>query len=70
MKAAKDERVFVHCAANYRVTAVFGYYAMRNLGWTEAQWDAFITDVWNISEFPVWVEYKAALKSYQEELVK
>ncbi|MEI2387747.1 protein tyrosine phosphatase family protein [Breoghania sp. JC706] len=70
MRAAENERVFIHCAANYRVTAVFGLYAVRNLGWSMAEWDEFIADVWDISEFPVWVEYKKTLEEKTKELVK
>ncbi len=67
---AKDKRVFIHCAANYRVTTIFGCFAVNHLGWSQAEWDAFIADVWDISEFPVWTDYKAQLKHHVKELVK
>ena len=70
MLAAQGERVFIHCAANYRVTTVFGLYAVRNLGWSSSDWTNFISDVWDINEFPVWVEFKKTLEEKTKEFAK
>jgi protein tyrosine phosphatase (PTP) superfamily phosphohydrolase (DUF442 family) len=54
MRAAGDKRVLIHCAANFRVTAFYGLYAMQHLGWTEAQAEALRAPVWGKSRYPVW----------------
>jgi len=54
MDAHDGQKVHVHCAANYRVTAFYGVYAVDRGVWTEAEADAFVRDVWDPSEFPAW----------------
>jgi protein tyrosine phosphatase (PTP) superfamily phosphohydrolase (DUF442 family) len=54
MDAHEGEKVHVHCAANYRVTAFYGVYAVDRDRWTEDQAGAFVRDVWDPSEFPAW----------------
>jgi protein tyrosine phosphatase (PTP) superfamily phosphohydrolase (DUF442 family) len=54
MDAHDGQKVHVHCAANYRVTAFYGVYAMDRGLWTEVEADAFVRDVWDPSEFPAW----------------
>ncbi len=44
----------VHCAANYRVSAFSSIYAYRNLGWSRRKASAFVSDVWDPGEHPVW----------------
>jgi uncharacterized protein (TIGR01244 family) len=46
MESVKGQRVLIHCAANYRVTAFFSLYAMKHLGWSVAQADALIAKIW------------------------
>jgi protein tyrosine phosphatase (PTP) superfamily phosphohydrolase (DUF442 family) len=62
MQQLRDQRVLLHCAANYRATAFYGLYAMQNLGWSEAQADALRAAVWQ-HEYPVWDEYVAKMKA-------
>ncbi len=50
-------KVLIHCAANFRVTAFFGLYALKNLGWTEAEAEAFRAPIWQGSDYPVWEEF-------------
>jgi uncharacterized protein (TIGR01244 family) len=63
--AAMDEHagetVHVHCAANYRVSAFYRVYAVRKGWWTPAEADAYLHDLWDPSEYPVWVELLEAL---------
>ena len=33
------DRVLIHCAANFRVTAFYSLYAQQRLGWSEARAD-------------------------------
>ena len=44
--ASRSKRVFVHCAANYRVSAFFALYAEARLGWSSGEADAHIRRVW------------------------
>jgi uncharacterized protein (TIGR01244 family) len=53
------DTVHVHCAANYRVTAFYGVYAVDRGRWTEADADRFVRDVWNPDEFPAWQSFLA-----------
>ena len=46
MEKLGDKKVLVHCAANYRVSAVFSSYAIRNLGWSVEQADKLVNKLW------------------------
>jgi len=54
MEGLTGQKTLIHCMANYRVTAFYGLYAMKHLGWTEEQADAFRADIWQGSDYPVW----------------
>lgn len=47
-------KILIHCAANYRVTAFYGLYAHKHLGWTREQFDALRAQIWTGSDYPVW----------------
>jgi protein tyrosine phosphatase (PTP) superfamily phosphohydrolase (DUF442 family) len=47
-------KLLIHCAANYRVTAFFGLYAMKRFGWSAERFDKFVHDVWDPKEYPAW----------------
>jgi uncharacterized protein (TIGR01244 family) len=49
-----DSRTLVHCAANFRVSAFYGLYAVKHLGWSVEQADAFRAPIWDGSDYPVW----------------
>jgi uncharacterized protein (TIGR01244 family) len=49
-----NSRTLVHCAANFRVSAFFGLYAIKHLGWTAEQAEAFRAPIWDISDYPAW----------------
>jgi protein tyrosine phosphatase (PTP) superfamily phosphohydrolase (DUF442 family) len=49
-----NKTVHVHCAANFRVSAFYSLYAMRNGWWTEAQADEHIRSIWNPEQYPAW----------------
>lgn len=57
------ERTLLHCAANFRVTAFYSLYAMKYLGWSEAQADDFRASIWKGSDYPVWEKFIAAIKA-------
>jgi len=49
-----DSRTLLHCAANFRVTAFYGLYAIKQLGWSVEQAEAFRAPIWDGSDFPIW----------------
>lgn len=46
MQRSAHEKVWVHCAANMRVTAFMALYGRRALGWSKEQADELIGEVW------------------------
>lgn len=54
MQQLGDDRLLIHCAANYRVTAFYSLHARNHLGWTEAQAEALRARIWSGSDYPVW----------------
>ncbi len=52
MDACSGERVFVHCAANYRVSSFLAVYGEMRLGWSREQADAHARRLWPLNE--VW----------------
>lgn len=63
MKQLPDQKILIHCAANFRVTAFYSLYAMKNLGWSEAQGDALRASVWAGSNYPIWEKLIQKIKS-------
>lgn len=55
MDAHKGEKVLVHCAANYRVTAFVGLYRVLCEGWTADKAFEPMRSVWEPD--PVWKEF-------------
>ena len=53
----------IHCAANFRVTAFYGLYAMKHLGWTEAKADEFRQSVWQEKDYPIWEKFIREVKA-------
>lgn len=51
------EKTLLHCAANFRVTAFYSLYAMKYLGWSEAQAEEFRASVWQVSDYPIWAQF-------------
>ena len=63
MQASAAEKVLIHCAANFRVSAFYGLYAMKHLGWMEAQADEFRASIWAGSDYPIWEKFIAEMKN-------
>jgi protein tyrosine phosphatase (PTP) superfamily phosphohydrolase (DUF442 family) len=55
MDSLSGQKVFVHCAANYRVSMFTALYAEKRWGWTRAQADAHIRRIWEPDE--VWARF-------------
>jgi uncharacterized protein (TIGR01244 family) len=49
-----ESRTLLHCAANFRVSAFYGLYAVKHLGWSVEQAEAFRAPIWEGSDYPVW----------------
>src|SRR5262245_35513145 len=63
MDAHEGETVHVHCAANYRVSAFYGEYAVRKGWWTPEQADAHVRDLWDPTEHPAWAALLVELRA-------
>jgi uncharacterized protein (TIGR01244 family) len=57
MKQHEGKRVFVHCAANYRVTSFMALYGEAELGWSRQQADEWATRLWQPNE--TWARFLA-----------
>ena len=55
MDESRNKRVFVHCAANYRVSGFIALYGQAKLGWSAHQADAHIRRVWEPND--TWKEF-------------
>jgi len=56
-------KTLIHCAANFRVTAFYALYALKNLGWSEAKADTFMDSIWSGSNYPVWQRFIEQMKA-------
>ena len=54
MDARSNDKVHVHCAANYRVTAFYSLYALRRGLCTQDEAKDLVQSVWNPADFPAW----------------
>ena len=52
-----QSHTLLHCAANFRVSAFYGLYAVKHLGWTVEQAEAFRAPIWDGSDYPVWEDF-------------
>ena len=61
LHATADDKVLIHCAANFRVTAFYSLFALKHLGWTADQAAEFRSIIWQGSDYPVWEAFIARL---------
>ncbi len=57
MDARTGQKIHVHCAANYRVSAFYSLYALRNGLCTGDEAKELMLDVWNPADHPVWMAF-------------
>ncbi|MFN8413606.1 MAG: protein tyrosine phosphatase family protein [Anaerolineales bacterium] len=57
MDKHQDEKVFVHCQANYRATGFITLYRILRLGWDKETAFADMNKIWNPEDFPVWEKF-------------
>jgi protein tyrosine phosphatase (PTP) superfamily phosphohydrolase (DUF442 family) len=55
MDAHRDQKVFVHCAANFRVSTFVALYGEVRLDWPRARADAHVRTFWEPNE--VWLAF-------------
>lgn len=47
MDGVSCAKLFIHCQANFRVTAFYALYAIERLGWSREQAMALVDRIWN-----------------------
>jgi len=57
MDARTGQKIHVHCAANYRVSAFYSLYALRKGLCTEAEANDIVQDIWNPADHPPWMAF-------------
>ena len=62
MEELSGQKTLIHCMANFRVTAFYALYAIKHLGWTEEQADAFRASISQGSDYPVWEAFIREMK--------
>ena len=63
MDASRDKKVFVHCAANYRVSSFVALYHEARQNWSPQQGDAHMRRVWEPNE--TWTRFIAESRARQ-----
>jgi protein tyrosine phosphatase (PTP) superfamily phosphohydrolase (DUF442 family) len=63
MRETTGDKLLIHCAANFRVTAFYALYAQKHLGWSEEQAEALRAQIWAGSDYPVWEAYVVRKKA-------
>ena len=54
MDEHKDDKVLVHCQANYRASSFIMMYRVLRLGWKKEDAVPIMGKMWNPEDFPVW----------------
>lgn len=63
LKGLPEGKLLIHCAANFRASAFYALYGLRNLGWSESRVEALMTPIWQGSQYPVWEDFFRRIKS-------
>ena len=57
MDENQNEKMFVHCRANYRATGFITLYRIRRLGWKPKEAFKDLRRIWNPDEYPIWKKF-------------
>lgn len=57
MHVHHDEKIHVHCQANYRVSAFIMLYRVLQLGWKKEDALPIMERMWNPEDFPIWQKF-------------
>ncbi len=63
MLKRSGERMLIHCAANFRVTAFYSLYAQKHLGWSRGEAEALRDRIWMGSDYPIWRAFIARMEA-------
>ena len=63
LRQLADEKMFIHCASNFRATAFYALYALKHLGWSEEQAQQLMAPVWDGSNYPIWETFINQIKA-------
>ncbi len=66
VRQLSGEKMFIHCASNFRATAFYALYAMKHLGWSDEQANALMAPVWDGSSYPIWDAFINTLKAHMK----
>jgi protein-tyrosine phosphatase len=59
MQTHRNEKVHVHCQANYRASAFIMLYRVLQLGWKKEDAIPIMERMWNPEDFPIWEKFIA-----------
>ena len=57
MDAHKEDKMLVHCQANYRASAFIMLYRVLRLGWKKEEAIPIMEKIWNPEDFPIWQKF-------------
>lgn len=57
MDTHRNQKVHVHCQANYRATAFITLYRVLREGWKQEDALLIMEKIWNPEDFPVWQKF-------------
>jgi len=57
MDANKENKILVHCQANYRATGFIALYRILQLGWNPENALKDLRRIWNPDDYPVWKKF-------------
>ena len=57
MDENKNNKMLVHCRANYRATGFITLYRVTQLGWKREEAFKDLSHIWNPDEYPVWKNF-------------
>ncbi len=57
LSSYKDQKIHIHCGANYRASAFYSLYAVKHLGWSTAEAEEFISTIWDKNKYLKWEKF-------------
>jgi len=57
MDEHKEDKVLVHCQANYRASSFVMLYRVLKLGWKKEDAIPVMEKMWNPEDFPIWQQF-------------
>jgi protein tyrosine phosphatase (PTP) superfamily phosphohydrolase (DUF442 family) len=57
MDQHKQDKILVHCQANYRATGFITLYRINRLGWKKEEALKDLRQIWNPTDYPIWEKF-------------